>query len=983
MLISTIFKTVLRGLAIVSIPIAAMGQTVAPTVHQQLKWREMGPYRAGRTTTVAGVAGHPERFYMGTAGGGVWRTDNAGTTWNNVSDGSFNTGSIGAVAVSSSDPNRIYVGTGESSYRLYMSSPGDGVYRSDDGGKTWRHAGLARTRQIGGIAIDPGNPDTLLVAAQGDPWSASPDRGIYRSTDGGQSWTRTLATNPMTGAARVEFDPSDPHIAYATTWDHDYDPWFLRSGGPGSGIYKSSDGGQSWARLTTGLPVRMGKIGLAVSPVDPRLIWATIESDPGSGGLYRSDDAGETWRFVNADRRVHTRPWYYMHIWADPRSKDGVYVLANPPVRSVDGGKTFSYWDIKGWDFHALWLDPANPQSMIVGSDGGATVTKDGGVSWSPLANQPTAQLYRIHADNAWPYFVYAAQQDNTTLAMSSNRAWGGVDSAAPTSVGGGESGFVATHPVETRFVYASSEIGTLTEYDRQTGALRWISPSLAFPEGAYPRDLSLRYAVNSPVLVSWDDPGTVYHGAQKVMRTTDRGQNWTAVSPDLTRNDRTRQGPGGGPFNGELINHFGAISYLAQSPCDARIIWAGSNDGYVHVTRDGAGWTNVTPESLLDGQIDSIEASPHASGRAFVVVNRMRLGDYEAHVLRTDDFGRSWTTVSAGLPADTIARVVREDPVRKGLLFAGTERGLFLSYDDGTSWQPAGGNSPITPVTDLVVRRDDLVASTAGRGVWALDNITPLRQADPAAARPRLLHPGQAYLLFPEAEDGMGPNPYEYGTTPAPPTGIAIDFELDAETHDARIEIIDGDGRIVCKLEPAKGEVYRQGLNRVMWNLRREATTVVPGAFDGIFRGARVSPGTYSARLVVGDRTFEQPLTVVVDPRLRLSPSELVDRDRLIAGTTALMKRVNTAVAAVRNGAKADPSRQSAAKAWEEKIHAWQLEIGQDRVNYGGRFLFDLQVFLEAVDRSSPPFGPHFYARLAELVTAWDRLEAEAKLLK
>jgi photosystem II stability/assembly factor-like uncharacterized protein len=958
-----------------TVPLSAQ-PAPSPQVHQQLPWREMGPFRGGRTTAVAGIPGDPLKFYIGTVGGGVWRTDNAGNTWKNVSDGWFGTGSIGAIAISPSDPNRIYVGTGESPYRLYMSSHGDGMYRSDDGGSSWRNIGLPKTRQIGGIAINPQNPDTLLVAAQGDPWNGSEDRGIYRSTDGGATWQRTLASNPTTGAVEVMFDPFNSNIAYAATWDHDYDPWFLRSGGPGSTIHKSIDGGRTWTKASVGLPSSMGKIGIAVSPVKSGLIWAIVEAGPGQGGLYRSDNGGQRWHFVNADRRVHTRSWYYMHIWADPKSADGIYVLANPPTRSTDGGKTFTEWEVRGWDFHALWMDPTNPKSMVIGSDGGATVTVDGGESWSSLNNQPTAQLYRVHADATFPYFIYAAQQDSTTFAMSSDVALAGPDSTGFKPVGGGESGFISTHPTNTRYVYASSELGTLTEYDRQTGDTRFIGASLAFPEGTFPRELRLRYAVNSPVLVSWDDPSVVYHAAQKVMRTTDRGASWTAVSPDLTRNDQSKQGNGGGPFSGELINHYGAISYLTQSSSDARTLWAGSNDGFVHVTTDGVNWENVTPSEIQDGSIDSIEISSHAAGRAFVVVNRMRFGDYSAHIFRTDDYGKSWTRISNSLPEETIARVIREDSVRKGLLFAGTERGLYISYDDGRSWSYAGRNIPVSPITELVIRRNDVVASTQGRGIWVLNNIAPLRQFDSNDAS-GLLKPESAYLLY--SETGYPPgSAYEFTAKPGP-SGASIDFNLDSKSGDASIEILNSAGQVLRTLKSSEDAPFQKGFNRIQWDLREEPIEVVSKAFDGFFDGPRVGPGNYTVRLVVGQRTFEQPLVVTTDPRSSSATEEVATRARLIGDMKVLLGRVSRTVEAVRLVAQRNPAKRSAAEAWEAKIHAPQLEIGQDRVNYGGRYLFDLMVFFMAIDSSAPPYGPSYEARLKELTAEWDKFEAEA----
>lgn len=951
------------------------GLIAQPAPHESLSGREIGPYRAGRTTAVAGIPGNGRVFFIGTVGGGVWRTMDAGRSWENISDGTFGTASVGAIAIAPSDARRMYVGMGESPYRLYMSSYGDGIYRSDDGGDSWRKMGLPKVRQIASIAIHSRNPDIVMVAAQGDPWSPTEERGVFLSTDGGTTWTRSLFTGTSAGAAEVMFDPADPQTVYASTWDHDYDPWFLRSGGAGSGIFKSTDSGKSWTRLTNGLPSVSGKIGLAISPVDPKLLWAVIETDLEKSGLYRSEDAGASWQLVNRDRRLHTRSWYYMHVFADPLSRDGVYSMSNPPTRSTDGGKTFSMFEANGWDFHAIWLDPKNKDVMIVGSDGGGTVSVDGGKTWSSLSNQPTAQLYRVSVDNAYPYNIYAAQQDNTTLMISSDRLAGGPNSGGYQSVGGGEAGFISTHPTQNRYVYASSELGWLTEYDRETGAIRYMSATLRFPEGTQPRDLDIRYAVNSPVLVSWADPNTVYHAGNKVMRTRDRGQNWEAISPDLTRNDKSKQGSGGGPFSGELINHFGAVAFLAQSPRRPEILWTGSNDGTVSVTRDAASWRQVSPEGIADAMVDTIDASPHADGRATIAVHRKRLGDYRPYIFQTDDFGATWRMIAGNLPDDTIVRSVREDKVRKGLLFAGTERGLFVSYDNGGRWSLAKG-VPITPVTGIAAPGDDIVVSTQGRGLWGLDGIGSLRAWRGSAAL-QVVPPTVAVLRY--GGGGSREASSELVTRSDRPEGAAIDIMLPTAGM-AKIEILDQGSRVFRTLELTDG---KPGLNRVFWNLRSDPIVLVTGAFDGRLDGRRARPGVYTVRLSAGSKQVQQQLVVRLDPRLTIDEGQMAERRALIADLDRLHERMQVTVVAVREAAKRNATLKQAAYDWEEMIHPSKMqEVSQDRVNFGGRLLFDLLVYEEILEGTPPPYGPNYRQQLDALLARWTAIEVQSKAI-
>ena len=706
-----------------------------------LVWRNLGPHRGGRVVAVAGIEGQPAVFYLGSTGGGVWKTDDAGTSWRNVSDGFFKTGSVGAIDVSHSDPNVVYVGMGESPYRINMSSSGDGVYRSRDGGATWTHLGLEPTRQIGAIVIHPTNPEIVYVAAQGNHWAPSRARGVYGTTDGGRTWTKLLeGANLTTGAVDLKLDRSDPAVLYVAMWDHQRTGWQLRSGGPGSGIFKSADGGRTWARLTNGLPEAMGKIGLAIAPANPRRLYAAVEAERAQHGIYRSDDAGASWRLVNRSRHVSTRPWYYMHVVADPKDPDVVYVPSQAFWKSTDGGVTFTQIRTGHGDAHALWINPTDPATMVLGDDGGASVTVNSGRTWSTQHNQSTAQIYRVSTDHRFPYTVYGAQQDNTTIGIKSRSDYGGVGADDYYPVGGGEAGFVVPDPFEPDLVYAGSEIGTLTRFDHRTRRETTILAYPIFPEGQNPSELKHRFEVNAPVAVSRHTPGTIYHGAQHLLKSTDRGQSWQVISPDLTRNVVEHQGPGGVPFSNERIDAHDVLSYIAESPLDPKVLWVGSDDGLVHLTRDGgATWTNVTPPGLGEALVNAIDPSPHALGTAFVAINRSRSGELTPLLFITEDFGASWRLAVTGLPEAPV-RVVREDPVRRGLLFAGSEVGIAYSIDGGRQWRPLQNNLPATPVTDLVIEGNDLVIATQGRGFWVLDDASPLVRGAAVWALSRLV---------------------------------------------------------------------------------------------------------------------------------------------------------------------------------------------------------------------------------------------------
>ena len=734
----------------ISPEIAAQAQSIDPVLLDAYKWRSIGPDRGGRSIAVAGVRGRPLEAYFGAVGGGLWKTTDAGNNWTPVTDGQITSSSVGAVAVSESNPDIVFIGMGESCIRGNIM-PGDGVYKSTDAGKTWTHVGLAATKQISAVRVHPTNPELVYVAAQGSRWSGTPDRGVYRSADGGRTWTQLLkGVNATSGASDLSMDPSNPRILYAAFWDHQRLPWTVRSGGEGSGIWKSTDGGDTWTRLTEGLPKLMGKIGVAVSPANPERVFAIVEAE--KGGLYRSDDAGKTWRLLSEDRLIQTRSWYYMKVTADPQNADVVWVMNAPVLKSIDGGRTFATVTATHSDNHGLWINPRDSRWVINANDGGASISTDGGKSWSTQDNQPTAQFYHVIVDDVYPYKLYSGQQDNSSVIVASRGDGPSLGARDWREGPGCESANVGVDRRAPRLVYGGCYQGIFDELDVETGLARTIMawPELALTE---PTD-STRYRFNwtSPSLVSQHDGKVLYHAANVLFRTTDRGRTWTAISPDLTRDDPATQGAGGGPITNEGAGGevYGTILALAESPHDARTLYVGTDDGLVQVTRDGgATWTNVTPTGVEIGAVNEVEVSPHDAATVYVAFRRDRRGDDAPYAFRSTDYGRTWTRIVRGLRPNEPVRVVREDPERRGLLYAGTETGIYVSFDAGGSWHPFQRNLPTVPITDLEVRHGDLYAATEGRAFWALDDLTPLRQmtAELARADVHLFAPRPALL--------------------------------------------------------------------------------------------------------------------------------------------------------------------------------------------------------------------------------------------
>ena len=854
-----------------------------------MKWRLVGPFRGGRALAVEGVPGEPNTYYFGAVAGGIWKTTDGGANWAPLFEHQA-VASVGALAVAPSDHNVIYVGTGEAAIRGDISY-GDGVYKSVDGGKSWRNVGLKDSRQIGALIVHPNDPNTAFVAALGHAFGPNTERGIFRTSDGGKSWQKVLGKDENTGGINVVFDPHNPNILFAALWQARREPWHFSSGGPGSGLYRSSDGGTTWKQLEgNGLPDGiLGKIGVSVSGTDGNRVYASIEAK--EGGLFRSDDGGEHWQRVNDDGRFRQRAWYFSSIYADPKAVDTVYVLNTGLFRSTDGGKTFELLPATHGDHHGLWIDPQNPARLINANDGGASVSNDAGHTWTTQNNQPTAQFYHVAVDNAFPYHIYGAQQDNTNLGIASRTDSGVIGREDWFQAGGGECGFVVPDPRDWHIIYSDSE-SDIVRYDKREDQSQDISVWPLDNSGHGAIDLKYRFQWTSPLMLSPHDPDTLYTAAQYVFKSTDHGGHWQQISPDLTRDDKTKQQPSGGPLTRDItsVEYYDTVFALAESPKQKGLLWAGSDDGLVHLsTDDGAHWANVTPAGLPEwSTIDCIEASPHDSVTAYLAVDRHKLDDIKPSLYKTTDSGKTWALITAGLPDGAYVHAVREDPVRRGLLYAGTETGVFVSFDDGAHWQSLQLNLPTAPVHDLVVKGDDLVVATHGRSFWVLDDVTPLRQLDvQSAGTDALLYQAQTALRlhYPDEIDKHG------AVGQDPPPGAIIDYYFKtAPQGEVVLEILDAKGQVVRRLsskeekkddqppewpdrvEEAKTIPAHAGMNRYAWNLRYEEPLQIPGAFysDDGPQGPLALPGDYTVRLTANGKSQTASLKLALDPRVK-----------------------------------------------------------------------------------------------------------------
>ena len=911
----------------------------------KLEWRCIGPHRGGRVVAVAGDVSRKMTFYMGACAGGVWKTTDGGQYWRNISDGYFNTAAIGALAVSASDPNVIYAGTGESTIRGNVSH-GDGVYKSLDAGLSWQHVGLSESRHIGKIVIHPTNPDHVYVAAFGRAFGPNEERGVYRSKDGGGSWEKALYKSERAGSHDVALDVNNPRILFAAIWQAQRYPHKLENGGPDSGLWRSFDGGDSWQELTptpgpspikreggNGLPTGMlGKIGVAISPAQAGRVWACIEAE--DGAVFRSDDYGETWIRLSEESLLRTRPWYYMHVTADTQDPDTVYIQNYSMWKSVDAGASFETMPTPHGDEHALWIDPADNQRMIRGNDGGACVSFNGGNSWSTIYNQPTAQLYHVCTDDRFPYRVYGSQQDNTAISVPSATVDGAIHERDWYAPGGGESGYIAIKPDDPDIVVASGPIGQrayndlMTLYNHRTGQ-RWIIT--AWPElygwGAGAEKMKYRFQWTFPIMFSRHDPDVLYVCSQHLHRSTNLGASFEVVSPDLTRNDPEKLKASGGPITRD---NTGAEVYcnifaLAECPHEAGVLWAGTDDGLVHISRDGGEtWREITPPDLPEWALISIiDASAHQAGAAYIAATRYKLDDAKPYLYKTTDYGETWTAITNGIPAHEFTRVIREDPNRRGLLYAGTETGIYVSFDDGANWTRLGGNLPVCPIHDLVIKDRDLVVATHGRSFWILDDLSPLHQAQGqlAEGKAHLFAPApkvrmRVYAGFGGWDEDYGADVVNYGgvgTSVAaftnrpgsdrpdflnaghnPREGIVFWYYLAADSQEAiALDFRKADGELIRSYNSADGELSAAaGINRFEWNMRYPGAVDVAGV-DGSWArldGPLVVPGEYVAELVVAQETLSQRFEIRADPRVETSMEDferqfemlLAIRDRL-----------------------------------------------------------------------------------------------------
>jgi photosystem II stability/assembly factor-like uncharacterized protein len=879
-----------------------------------MKYRLVGPFRGGRSLTASGIAGDPNTYYFGSTGGGVWKSTDGAMTWAAVFD-KQTVGSIGSLAVAPSDPNVVYVGTGEACIRGNISH-GDGIFKTVDGGKTWKNVGLRDSRAIGKVIVDPKNADVVYVAALGHPFGPNAERGIFRTTDGGKTWEKVLYKDENTGGIDIAFDPHNSHILFASLWESRRTPWGLSSGGPGSGLYRSNDSGSTWKRLDEhGLPKGpYGRIGIAVAANSER-VYALIEAP--EGGLYRSDDSGETWQLLNNDRAFWQRAWYYMHIVADPQSADVVYIANVDFYKSSDGGHTFNKVKVPHGDNHGMWIDPQDSKRMIVSNDGGVTVSLDGGKNWTRQDNQATGQFYHVITDTRTPYYLYGSQQDLGSVAIASRSDEVAIERSDWYSVGGGEAGYIAPYPPDPNIVYAGEYEGVITRFDKRNGQTKNIAEQPEISDGGGAAQLEHRFQWTAPILISPHDPSTLYHAGERLFKTTDGGMHWEAISPDLTRNDKSKQQVSGGPIDKDDsgTEYYDTIFAVAESPLAKGLIWVGTDDGLIQITRDGGkNWTNITPKDLPEwGRISQIDASPHDPGTAYVAMDRHQSDDLHPYIYKTNDYGKTWVKISKGIPENTFARAVCEDPKKRGLLYAGAETGVYVSFNDGADWRALQLNLPTTPVHDLVVKNDDLVVATHGRGFWILDDVSPLRQYSNEIAKQEahLYTPATAMRFQNSSEEP--PKPVLVGQNP--PAGAVIYYFLKEKPKaETTIEILDSTGNVIRKYSSNKTEELQEpltpedkkpekqikveaGLNRFVWDLRYAGSSRVPDYYlweykDGS-RGPLALPGKYHVRLTVDGKSQTAGFDVAMDPRVNVSQADLQKQFDLLTQVRDELSRV------------------------------------------------------------------------------------------
>ncbi len=971
---------------------------------RSLKFRNVGPVRGGRVTTVTGVESQPGTFYLGATGGGVWKTTDYGVSWFNISDGFFATGSIGAIRVAANDPDIVYVGTGSDGIRSNVIT-GKGVYKSTNGGQSWVHLGLEKTGQIGAVEIHPRNPDIAYVAAMGQAFQPNEERGVFKTEDGGQSWTKVLYVADTVGAVDLELAPNNPNIVYAAMYRGQRKPWTIISGGyRAGGIYKSDDGGKTWEKKTKGLPQGLiGKIDLAVSPADPLRLYAVIEAPQKEQGLYRSDDQGESFVHVSNNEELVNRPFYYTNVDVNPRNASDVFSQANPGVRSTDGGKTWSRLKPPHGDNHDIWINPNDTLVWIQSNDGGANITTNGGRTWSSQFNQPTAELYQVEVDDQYPYWLYAGQQDNTTIAVPSLPPYDHPAGAQGywMAVGGCETGPAVPKPGNPDIVYANCK-GRFGVYDKRTGQEKQYYVGASNIYGHNPRDLKFRFQRVAPIYVSTHNPNIVYHGSQYVHKTTDEGKTWLIISPDLTAFEPDKQVISGEPITRDVTGeeYYSTIYDINESKLKEGLLWIGANDGPVHVSKDGGkNWAKVTPAMPPGGRVDCVEPSPHSESKAFVAVLRYQLGDWKPYVFRTTDYGTNWKLITNGIPEDQPVRVVREDPLKEGVLYAGTEFGLFVSFDDGENWRPFQQNLPATPVTDIKLHRNDLILSTMGRGFYILDNVTVLHDLEKAKEATAYLFPPADAIRYRYRYNGDGKYP-EY-----PDAAVTIDYYLKEKSNtDLILEIVNEEGKLVSKFtSAAKPESERPtvdmatgfyskggkpglpnkvGLNRFRWDMTH------PGAWNSDSRraynnGPMVAPGKYTATLLANGATYSQSFEVKADPRVLaagVAPEDMRAQESLALQVRDLLSDATRLAEDVRHAIDAlEGNVSSTAKKKEGDLKRIESRVIMADGIYMQPMLVDQIRYLSyMLNRADQRPGKDAYDRYQELAGLYRQLKRE-----
>ncbi|WP_282055615.1 WD40/YVTN/BNR-like repeat-containing protein [Maribacter luteus] len=990
-----------------------------------LKYRNIGPFRGGRSVTATGVVGDPLTYYMGTTGGGLWKTSDAGQRWENISDGFFEMGSVGAVAVSASNPNIVYCGMGEHAPRGVMTSYGDGVYKSTDAGKTWKKIGLEATQHIARVVIHPTNPDIVYVAAQGALYGPNKHRGIYKSVDGGKTWKNTLFVNELTGCSELSMDANYPEIMYATMWHHQRKPNIVISGGEGSGVYKSIDGGETWFKIEKGLPEEKGKMAISVSPANSDKVYALIESDSNKdkGGLFVSNNGGDSWSMVSGDNRLTQRAWYYTEVFTDPNDENTVYVMSAPALRSIDGGKSWETLSGTHGDYHDLWVNPNNSNNMVIANDGGAAISFNFGKTWSTQDIMPTAQFYRISVDNLFPYNIYAGQQDNTSVKIASlSLGRSGITEQDWTYAAGGESAFLAFDPNNPRYVLGGSYLGTIEALDMESKASTQIMAAPIQYLGREARNMKYLYNWNAPIIRSQHEPNTFYHCAQLVLRTRDMGVTWEEMSPDLTRNMDDKQGNGGGPYTNEAVGaeNYGTIAYMIESPHEKGVFWTGSDDGFVQLTRDnGITWQNVTPKGLKECLVNAIEVSPHDPATAYVATTRYKFNDYTPAIYKTTDYGKSWTNISTGIPYGAFTRVVREDEVRKGLLYAGTEKGMYISWNDGKSWEPLQLNLPKTPITDLKVHQGSLIVATSGRAFWILDDLTVLQQHQSSKNGLKLLQPSDG--LNGSWRSPMSRNTTKFKGTDAydgvnPANGMVIYYELPklADSTHISLDILDSQNRLVRTFTSKKDKdaiTYNgggpsvdplldknEGLNRFVWNMQYPSLPGIPGVYiEAGFRGHKASPGKYTLKLKMGDEVVSTAGNIIEMPTYETKEGQYKEYDEIMTEMerklTVMHNKLNALyktqqqLKAVIKGLKNETLKTEGQKlldaldTWDKKMVQRKSKAYDDVENFPNKFTAEYLFLIDATNSSIPKVNQASKDRKVELDAQWNVLEKEAEM--